>query len=310
MTLSGGRYVATLDTKADGISKAGKLQYYVVARDSNASQKASRLPVSGALALAVKVCANTGPKITLLQASPTSIVTDPLGVGCSGPTLSALTAQATDVDGVKGIKLFFKKPGATTYSSRSFTVAGDTWSSFINTAGSVDNIDEPGTISWYAVATDAKGATTKSAVSTITVTRCDSPATFAFGGLVSPYNGDCGFGSTMQRILISASDPDAATGELAITVAWVARTLRGLTAFQGTTAASWNGELYVAEFSVSGWPAGVYTLEYYATSKDPGGGTTRSSTIKGQQFKVVPCPEPSPTYYPDSIGLGRSGGPA
>jgi len=45
----------------------------------------------------------------------------------------------------------------------------------------VDNIVRTGSISWYVVATDTKGATTKTAVKTITVTRCDTPASFAAG---------------------------------------------------------------------------------------------------------------------------------
>ena len=40
----------------------------------------------------------------------------------------------------------------------------------------MDNIVRNGTISWYAVATDKKGATTKSPVRSIKVTRCDSRA--------------------------------------------------------------------------------------------------------------------------------------
>ncbi len=128
MTPSGGKYVATLDTTADNLKTAGELRYYVLAKDQNASPETTKLPTSGYLSLTVKVCKNTGPKITLLTATPTSIIANPLSVvGCAGSTLSELRARATDVDGVKGIKLFFKKPGATGYTGREFSLAAGTW---------------------------------------------------------------------------------------------------------------------------------------------------------------------------------------
>ena len=197
MLPSGGRYVATLNSTADSLKTAGQLSYFVVAKDKNASPKTTRTPTSGALAMTVKVCKNTGPKFTPLTATPTSIITDPLGAGCSGSTLTSFQARATDVDGVKSIRLYFRKPGASSYSSRAFSKDGTTWYNYINTVSSVDNIARSGTISWYAVATDGKGATTKSPVKTINVKRCDSEAT-----------------STLRRLsdhpdLIRSTAPDA-----------------------------------------------------------------------------------------------------
>jgi len=117
----------------------------------------------------------------LLTATPTSIIANPLSAACTGSTLSEFRAQATYVDGVKSLRLDFKKPGATSCTSREFSPSSGIWTSFINTVSTVDNIVRTGSISWYVVATDTKGATKKTAVKTITVTRCDTPASFATG---------------------------------------------------------------------------------------------------------------------------------
>ncbi len=104
-----------------------------------------------------------------------------------GSTLSELRARATDVDGVKSIRALLQEARRERrYSSRAFSLDGDTWYSYVNTVGTVDNIVRSGTISWYAVATDGKGATTKSAVKSIKVTRCDSEANFDVARSYSP----------------------------------------------------------------------------------------------------------------------------
>ena len=103
MTASGGRYVATLNSTTDNLKTAGELRYYVAAKDRNASAKTTRLPKSGSLPLTVKVCKNAGPKFTVLTASPSSIIADPLGDCVADPPSRSIQAQATDVDGVKSI---------------------------------------------------------------------------------------------------------------------------------------------------------------------------------------------------------------
>ena len=300
MALSNGRYVATLDTTADKLSKAGEVRYYVVARDASAIPKSTRSPVSGTLALTIRVCANTGPKITLLEASPTSIITDPLGAGCAGSTLSELRARATDVDGVKGIELFFRKPGEDAYTRRPFTLDGDTWYGFINTVRSVDAIGIGGTIAWYAVATDTKGATTKSAVNTITVTRCDAPAVFDFGGLTGRAFNDQLCSPSSVSIPVYASDPDNdAAGDpdsrrLRVVVSW--RASNGQQAQSGQAEAVFQkGNSFLASIPLftgwpggGAWPPGAYSISFSATSTDVYGGTSRSFTVNSR-FSVLAC---------------------
>ena len=127
MTLSGGKYVATLDTTADNLKTAGELRYYVLAKDQNASPETTKLPKSGYQSLTVKVCKNAGPKITLLTPTPTSIIADPLHAGCSGSTLSELRARATDVDGVKGIKLSLQEARRAGVHGPGVQPRGGTW---------------------------------------------------------------------------------------------------------------------------------------------------------------------------------------
>ena len=300
MTLAGGRYTATLDTKADGITKAGTLRYYVVAKDANRSPKTSRSPTSGTQVVAVKVCANTGPTFATLEASPTTIVADPLQAGCPGSTLSELRAVATDVDGVKSVVLYFRKPGDASYTARDFSRDGDTWYSFINTVGSVDDITTGGSISWYAVATDGKGAATKSPPATIQVTRCDTPASFDFGSVTNPvYNDPACDGPTTVTIQVYASDRDNASvgdrdsSRLRVVVAWQATNLRTGRTVRGRVLADFQkGNYFVASFPVTGdWQATLYSLTYSATSTDVFGGTTESFTGK-TQLSVYSCQSP------------------
>lgn len=300
MVLSNGRYVVTLDTTADKLSRAGDLRYYVVARDANATPKSTRSPVSGTLAIAVKVCVNTGPAFTRLTASPTSIIADPLNVGCRGSTLSELQAQATDVDGVKSIQLFFRKPGASAFESRDFSADGATWYSFINTVRSVDNIADGGTIAWYAVATDTKGAKTKSAVDTIVVTRCDAPAVFDFGSVTGRAFNSQSCSPSSVAIPVFASDPDnAAAGDpdsrrLQVVVSW--RASNGQQVQTGQTGAVFQkGNAFIAALPLfsgwvgdTAWPPGTYVISYSATSTDVLGGTSQSFTASAR-FSVLAC---------------------
>jgi FlaG/FlaF family flagellin (archaellin) len=285
MTLSGGRYAATLNTTADNLKTAGKLLYYVVARDKAADQKSTRIPKASAT-ITVKVCKNTGPKFTLLEASPTSIIADPLGAGCAGSTLSELRARATDPDGVKSIKLFFKKPGATSYTSRSFDQDGDTWYSFINTVGSVDNIVRSGTISWYAVATDDKGATTKTKTRSIKVTRCDSEASFDWGGTTSIVYSPAACSPNQITIPIYAHDEDAGSpsSNLNVVVTWSAQNNRGPSfgSYSGKVTATFlKGNAFRAYVSVVGWQnPGSWTLTWSMKSTDPYGGTSTAGPIQ------------------------------
>jgi hypothetical protein len=300
MVLSKGRYAATLDTTADKLSRAGDVRYYVVVRDANATPKSTRSPAKGTLALAVKVCVNTGPTITALSASPTAIVANPLSVACRGSTVAQFQAQATDVDGVKSIQLFFQKPGASAFESRDFTLNGSIWTTSINTIPSGDNVADGGIIAWYVVATDTKGVATKSAVDAITVTRCDAAAALSFGTVTGRAFNDRACTPNSVTIPVFASDPDnTAAGDtdsrrLQVIVTW--RASNGQQVQTGSTQAIFQkGNSFLVSFPLySGWvdggpwPVGIYAISYSASSTDVFGGTTQGPTASGR-FSTMAC---------------------
>ena len=79
-TAESGTWQVTLDTTANGITKAGKLAFYAVATDTDGATR--RIPAKGANSITVAVCANTGPTITSASSSAgSSLYWDPLGVG-------------------------------------------------------------------------------------------------------------------------------------------------------------------------------------------------------------------------------------
>jgi hypothetical protein len=298
MTLSKGRYVATLDTTADKLTRAGEVRYYVVVTDAHSAPKSTRSPAKGSLALTVKVCMNTGPTITSLVASPTSIIADPLNAGCRGSTIAQLQAQATDVDGVKSVQLFFQKPGASAFESREFVESGSIWTTSINTV--TDNILTGGTIAWYVVATDSKDKATKSAVSTIDVTRCDAPAVISFGTVTGRAFNDRACSPNSITIPVLASDRDnAAAGDgdsrrLQVVVSWRAsngqQTQTGAVGavFQKGNSFLATVPLYTGWVDGGPWPLGIYSFVYSATTTDVTGGTTQSVTASAR-FSTMAC---------------------
>jgi hypothetical protein len=84
-----------------------------------------------------------------------------------------------------GIQLWVKKPGAGSFVrlSHDFVRAGSTWSNSIDSAK--DGITAAGTLSFYAVAIDAKGARTSSKAKSLNVVRCDTEASIN-GGIDAP----------------------------------------------------------------------------------------------------------------------------
>jgi hypothetical protein len=295
MQLSNGTYVATLDTTADTITTAGSLLYYVVATDTNASPKTTRSPTSGALALTVKVCANTGPTITSgPSAGDLTLYADPLKVGCGSPNGTEIRATITDIDGVKSATLIFTDQAGTTVKRPMGGFPANLWTSFIN--ANDDGTQARGTFTWSVVAVDSKGATTRSRLGTIFVTRCDTPASFDFGSVTSPvYNAPACTPNSLA-IQVYASDRDNAnpdSSRLRVVVSWRATNLRGAPAFSGDAQAVFQkGNFFLASVPVAAdWTAGLYSLTYTATSTDVYGGTSRSFTGKAP-ISVFSCQTP------------------
>ncbi len=175
-----GTWQVTLDTGANDITKAGKLAFYAVATDG--AGKDRRIPSRGSDTITVAVCENKGPAITSISSSAGgSMSWDPLGVGrCQ--TATNITATVKDVDGVKSVTLFYRKPGSSAWSSKPMdntTVKGK-WFANLDTLGDKISITDPptDTLRWYIKAVDDKGKSAQSTTKTTTITRCDSEAVF------------------------------------------------------------------------------------------------------------------------------------
>ncbi|MBP1706095.1 MAG: hypothetical protein H6Q36_1834 [Chloroflexi bacterium] len=280
MSLSDGKWTATLDTKADGIKTAGTVRYYVIATDKDASPTSTRSPKSGYLTLTVKVCQNTGPRITSRVADPTTVWVGPdLCQGYVGN--SQITVKATDQDGVKSLTLYFKGPGRSTWTKRSLALEGAATS--VTGYGDIDpgseGITSPGTISWYVVATDQKGARTTSSKKSITVKRCDQEAKFE---LVSTSPSSIFFGKycspTYPTIDLNAMAMDA-DGLTRVTLQWqlsppagaIGRPLTGSQTIQVRTTTGWQ-KLYFQVQTTSSWFTGRFYWRLSTT--DQYGGTT------------------------------------
>jgi hypothetical protein len=196
---------------------------------------------------------------------------------CTGLTTTVTISTAvSDPDGVKSIQLWVRKPGASSFGqfSHGFSNHGATWTDFIKTY--LDRINTVGTLSFYAVAVDAKGATTKSATGSIETIRCDSPASINGGIDLPPGSGSdfeaqgCGISWTF-----TISDPD---GHL--TNARVTYSLSGPSTGNGSVTLAytlffktWSGQTgYVLS------QPGQYTVNWQVTSTDVTGGTTTTGT--------------------------------
>ena len=171
-TAASGTWQVTLDTKADGITKAGKLAFYAVATDSAGATR--RIPTSGSNSMTVAVCANTGPTITsAASSSGSSLFLDPQ----CGPTTTNIKATVKDIDGVKSVTLFWRKPGAATYAQSAMTrttgtAKSGTWQVTLDTK----QMTETGTLSWYIKAVDTKNLARQTKTASITIRSCDTTA--------------------------------------------------------------------------------------------------------------------------------------
>ena len=283
-TARSGSWQATLDTTANGITRAGKLLYYAIGTDTAGATR--RIPGSGTNDITVAVCANTGPTITSASSSSgSSLSWDPLGVGrCQ--TASNITAAVKDVDGVKSVTLFYRRPGSAGYSSKPMnnrTIAGK-WYANLDTLGDKISIRTPPTdpLSWYVKAVDKKNVASQSSTRSMTVHRCDTEANFD-GGFPLSQTYPC---TTSARISIGiyAGDRDQPENRLKVVLHWKLSTPPGVPAappvsghMSATSPAGAAPSYYVgrtATFNGKTFRAGSLTV--YAVTTDKYGGTTRS----------------------------------
>ena len=183
-TAKSGTWQVTLDTTANGITKAGKLAFYAVATDTAGATR--RIPTKGADNITVAVCVNTGPTIKSAASSVDPLFWDPLGVGkCK--TATSISAAVSDVDGLASVTLFFRRPGDAAWSSKPMTLRSGKWSATLATSPKENWIPDPptGNLRWYIKAVDKTGLDSQTKTASITVRRCDSEATF-FDNSVAP----------------------------------------------------------------------------------------------------------------------------
>ena len=160
-----------------------------------------------------------------------------------------------------------------------FTKSGATsWRATINTKA--DGLPTAGKLSFYAVASDAKGVKSKSKVGSLTITRCDSEATIA-GGLP----GSVFTFSDTWRVPWSFNITDV-DGLKTVRVSYVLRNAAGVTFLTGsvyltnTEGDTWSG--YSASFDAYPYSYQWDTAAYTVTTTDDYGGKTSFS--KAENF--------------------------
>jgi hypothetical protein len=226
---------------------------------------------------------NVGPVFTVQPtASLATIAFKPLGTG-SCATSTAVKSAATDPDGIAQMQLWVKKPGAATFAklAHDFVRSGSTWSNSIES--SKDGIAAAGTVSFYAVAVDSKGARTTSKVRSIKVVRCDTEASIN-GGIRAPLNSDGQY--EIACVLIwqfAISDPDGVAGATIVYSippgsAPMTKPIT-LTRVAGTIN-TWTARTILV-------PSGGFTVAWTVTSTDPFGGTSSLSRTDQVHYSCV-----------------------
>ncbi len=236
--------------------------------------------------------ANAGPAFTLLTSDATKVDTDLVNhQGCGDALGTGITASASDPDGVASLTLHFQGPGLATPTTRAMNRDGPNWYSFINPTE--DGITASGTITWWVVALDTKGAATRSESHTIGVVRCDTPASIGSG--VSEPATAAGYptfsycAGSMDRLVwaITASDPDNGSSPLDVVVAWRLRSVDSISVLAGEKgsvgAVHQGGSAYTATVPssvTSTWYPdfnGYDILAWTITTTDRDGGRTSVS---------------------------------
>jgi hypothetical protein len=220
-TARNGTWQLSLDTTADGITKAGTLAFYAIGTDTSGATR--RIPRSGADTVAVAVCSNTGPTIkSAASSSGSTLRWDPLGVGgCR--TRTTISATVSDVDGVKSVTLYYRPPGSGSWSTKPMQKASGKWSATLDSAKDGITIPSPptGTLRWYIKAVDGKDAVSQSGTASIAVRRCDSPARFDVNQLRTTSYSYCPPATPTFKLIwdFSVTDPDGlASARLSYTI--------------------------------------------------------------------------------------------
>ena len=276
-----GTWQVTLDTTANGITRAGKLAFYTVGTDTAGAT--GRLPASGASSITVAVCANTGPTITSVSPrSGSTLYWVPAGATGNCPAATNIIAAVKDPDGVKSVTLFFRRPGSNAWSSKTMdnqTVPGK-WYSYIDTSAGSDSISTTGTLSWYIKAVDGKNGATQSKSASIKIRRCDSPAVFSSVSTSSSLV--CA--SKPTYFYATVSDPDGLKTTSAVLVyTYVLADGSQRTAKSQMTYTDQSGARFFYDFALtagSKWSLARTPMTYYVQTTDLFGGVSKSGASK------------------------------
>ena len=167
---------ATLRHRRGRHHRPRHLRFFVSATDRDPKPRSARLPATGALDH-VADCANTGPTLASLRASPGTVSTNLGACAEQAARRRRSPSTATDVDGVAGVTLHYQLPGRRLVPRRRDDQERG------SVAGHGD-ADRPATRTPTARRRtpsrrdDDLGKTAKSATRSFTVNRCNFPAAF------------------------------------------------------------------------------------------------------------------------------------
>ncbi len=290
-TARSGTWQVTLDTTANGLTRAGTLSFYAVA--TGASGATARIPSSGTYSITVLVCSNTGPTITSVSSSGGSkLYWDPLGAGCT-PNTTDITAVVRDTDTVASVWLYYTPPGSKLLKKPMSLQSAGKWYANLDGLGDINTLPKPrtGTLSWYIRATDGKGKSSQTAPATMTIRRCDSEAKFSHGVFMTSTFYQCK-GSTLN-LAAYADDADQPTNGLQVVFHWKLTYTQVPDNPRPSASASGHmgpnqtqGDYYggtTAVFDGSAFPRGSL-LTMWVVTTDRFGGTTTSNVYKQTLF--------------------------
>ena len=225
---------------------------------------------------------NVGP---VFASGPTpsaaEMFADPSGEGdCWGlPRRVSIKVYVSDADGVAAVEFWVQKPGTSTFVKFSHPFFDHTtyWSSYVDAY--LDHLNAGGTLSFYAVAIDAKGASTKSPTKSVKVRQCDTDATVTwFVDLPQDsdgtylFQGNCVIGPVPWYFKVKDPDGSVSSAVLSLTKTnYTGTSHQVIDMHHGVI--YWYGESTTRD--------GLTTITWVLQSTDVNGGTTvLSGSIK------------------------------
>jgi hypothetical protein len=172
---SGTTYSTVVSVSSDGLTNAGTLTFYVVAKDSSPAGVASRTP-AGTKSLAIKPCNFPPTYSDSSNGSPLYVAVTGSSCAPGTPTTINIKIFAFDQDDAVAAVTFWYKPYGSTswYALTLNAVAGtDTWQGTLSNA-KFPTLPDQGhyDATWFVKMTDAGGVSSRSPNSTLTEEGC------------------------------------------------------------------------------------------------------------------------------------------